>query len=135
MKSTPFILCSLLILGCDPRKDIIPENIVGIWTSSDAVLNGELLIEGQAIYLGSDGAGALLVGPPPIGVKITATFNSSTETIDLNMIEHERAVRKISAKFNSTNNTIILISGKENVQTLYRRFDHLTRKTKKAIGI
>lgn len=133
MKRIAIILWSLLALGCTPKTDVIPENIVGIWASKDAVLNGELLIKGQAIYLGADGTGALLFGPPPIGVKIKASFNPSTSTIDYEMLENGKVVGKSAALFNVANHTIIF--GKKQDQILSRRFESLTNSTKKAIGI
>lgn len=133
MKRIAFILWSLLALGCTPKTDVIPKSVVGIWVSSDAVLSGELLIEGQAIYLGADGAGALLSGPPPIGVKIEASFNPSTNVIDYKIFENGKTVGESTVRFDASNNTII--SGKNQDQILSRRFENLTGRTKKAIGI
>jgi hypothetical protein len=133
MKRVAFILWSLLALGCTPNTDVIPENIVGVWASNGAVLNGELLIKGQAIYLGADGDGALLFGPPPIGVRIKASFNPSTNIIDYEIFENGKVVGKSAVRFDASNNTII--SGKKQDQILSRRFEKLTSSTKKAIGI
>jgi hypothetical protein len=127
------LLCALFLAGCAPDHDALPASLVGVWASDGAVLNGEALIEGHAIYLESDGSGAMLFGPPAIGIKVLATFDSSTNVIDLMMFENEKAVGNSTAILNPASGTIQ--SGKNHSQTLHRRFDSISTSTKRAIGI
>ena len=70
----------------------LPKSLVGVWATDISVLNGQLLFEGEALYLGADGVGAIVGGPPAIGIKVVASFEPTTGTISFDILEHEKVV-------------------------------------------
>ena len=111
----------------------IPADLVGVWASDSAVLKGSLLFEGQALYLGADGVGALVGGPPPIGIKIQAVFNSATNSLHFDLIEHGKVIGHGSASYDPSQK--VIDSGGARHELLRRRSSELTDETKKALGL
>ena len=114
-------------------EDVIPEHLIGVWTTDNAVLQGEALFEGTAVYLGADGKGAIVGGPPPIGVRIVAVYDPDRELIEYQMIENGKTVGKGRLVYNPTQYTIAIDDGSGEV--LHRKFTQLTESMKKALGL
>lgn len=85
-----FLLITLLTASCVTSTPA--PHVVGIWAPPHAVLKGTFLFEGQAIYLGEDCLGALVGGPPPIGVRIVASYKAGASMIDFEMTENDETV-------------------------------------------
>ena len=113
--------------------DQIPPKLVGVWATESAVLKGQLLFEGQAIYLGADGIGAIVGGPPPIGFKIVATFNAQTNELGLDAYEGTKRGPHCSFTFDAKSGTIDLGAPKHDL--LHRRFDTFPVEMKSALGL
>ena len=113
--------------------DQIPADLVGVWATDGAVLKGQLLFEGEAMYLGADGVGAIVGGPPPIGFKIVATFNSQTNELGLDAYEGTKRGPHSSFIFDPKSRTIDLGAPKHDL--LHRRFDTFPNETKSALGL
>ncbi|WP_342617091.1 hypothetical protein [Rhodoferax sp. GW822-FHT02A01] len=113
--------------------DQIPPELVGVWAVDGAVLNGQLLFEGQAMYLGADGVGAIVGGPPPIGVKIIATFDAQKNTLEFDAYEGKQRGPHGSVTFDPKSKTID--SGAPKHDELHRRFDTFPDETKRALGL
>lgn len=113
--------------------DTLPSYLVGVWTSEKAVLRGQLLFEGNAIYLGSDGIGAVVGGPPAIGFKIVARFDPESSTIEFDAYEEARRGPRGSLYYDPKRQT--LDSGSPQHQRLRRRFDILLDDTRRALGL
>lgn len=84
------VACLILVFAprfkgfTDSNSDLIPPEIIGVWTSEGAVLSKEGgLFEGQALYLRPDGKGSMIGGPPPIGINIAGTFDPATNRLTL----------------------------------------------------
>lgn len=77
--AVPFLVWSVAVfstvvrLGAAPP---VPPQFVGVWVSDDAQFNGELLVEGRAIYLDADGFVAVIGSPPPVVLSGKAAFDS-----------------------------------------------------------
>jgi hypothetical protein len=113
--------------------DQMPPELVGVWATDGAVLNGQLLFEGQAVYLGADGVGAIVGGPPPIGFKIVATFDAQTNELGLDAYEGAKRGPHHSFTFDPKSGTIDLGAPKHDL--LHRRFDTFPDETKRALGL
>ena len=131
--------CTLLsvalafVAGAVRAGDHIPQHLVGVWATDGAVLKGQLLFEGQAIYLGADGVGAIVGGSPPIGFKIVATFNAQKNTLEFDAYEGQQRGRHGSITFDPKSNTIDFGAPKHDL--LRRRFDALPDETRRALGL
>ena len=61
---------------------VIPAEIEGIWASEDARIDDNgLLWEGAALYVDAHGDGALVGGPPPIGVRARMSYHAETRVV------------------------------------------------------
>jgi hypothetical protein len=98
--------------------ELIPPAIVGVWTSEGAVLRNQgALFEGQALYLRSDGQGAMIGGPPPIGFSVVSTFDSATNRLTVRFSpEKGQPCREVSIVYDPQAKLLNLAPG-----TLLRR--------------
>jgi hypothetical protein len=126
-----------ILLGClfvlavsSNAADAIPPYLVGVWATKKAVLRGEALFEGQGLYLDTDGVGAVIGGPPPIGVRIVATYDSSTNVIAVQMTEHGKTVGNATLKYDPSRK---IITDKQ--VEFHRRFDRLSPSIRKGLGL
>jgi hypothetical protein len=121
------------------KNAIIPADLVGIWANDKAVMQGRYLFEGQAIYLGTDGKGALVVGPPAIGIPIEAVFNAKTNTIEFEAIEKGRKNIPGSIKYDPNLKTLQVTrfngSATDDRTLLRRRYTEFTDETRKNLGM
>ena len=113
--------------------DQIPPELVGVWAADGAVLKGQLLFEGQAMYLGADGVGAIVGGPPPIGFKIIATFDAQKNTLEFDAYEGKQRGPHGAVTFDPKSQTID--SGAPKHEQLQRRFDTFPDETMRALGL
>ena len=129
------VLTALLFLLTVPAfaGDRIPSHLVGVWATETSVLRGTLLFEGAAVYLGAEGIGCIMGGPPPIGVRIVATFNPETNGIEWQETVDGKIVAKGRLMYDAAQKT--LRSDEQPGQILRRRFNKLTNSTRKALGI
>lgn len=97
----------LFLVACTQATPKIPGELVGIWVSDNAILrDGKWLMSGEALYLAADGSGAWVGGPPPIGVNISANFDSSKNVLSIDLLEREKVVRNQSALYDPNAKTL-----------------------------
>ncbi|WP_098497724.1 hypothetical protein [Collimonas sp. PA-H2] len=65
MKILTIVVIMLCALSAK-AADVLPAQYVGVWATEDSVFNGSELIGGTAIYLGSNGDGAIVGAPLPL---------------------------------------------------------------------
>lgn len=111
-------------------QEAIPPHLVGVWASDDAVLKGELLFEGTAVYLDSKGIGAVVGGPPPIGFLIRSRFNAASNTITFDGLEDGKVILTSSMAYDPATNTILA-----DKKPLHRRFEDISNSTRKALSL
>ena len=133
LRSFGAIVVALAVGGGAHGVDPIPPFLVGVWATDGAVLKGPLLFEGQALYLGADGIGAIVGGSPPIGFKIVASFNAEKGTIEFDAYEGNQRGPHGMYFYDPGSGTID--SGTPQHQLLRRRYDTLSDETKHALGL
>jgi hypothetical protein len=107
---------------------------VGIWATEGSVLrDGKWLVSGQALYLGADGSGAIVGGPPPIGVKISATFDSRKNTLSMDLVEQGAVFAQERATYDQNAKTISIGSAKP--VPLTRRSEIYDANIKSMLGL
>ena len=129
MRGVAFALL-LAFATMSSAADVLPSHVVGIWATRAAVLRGEALFEGQGLYLDTDGVGAIIAGPPPIGMRIIATYDSATNVIVVQMTEHGKTVGNSAFTYDPTQKLIRM----DKVE-LHRRFDRLSPTIRKSLGL
>jgi opacity protein-like surface antigen len=110
--------------------EVVPADLVGVWATDRSDLRGALVFEGLAVYLGADGVGAIVGGPPPIGVRIVFSYNPDKKAIEYQATEGQKTGPVGSIAYDSAQQVIRL-----DKDTLRRRFDQLTDPTRKALGL
>ena len=135
MLKTVTSLSVALVIGASAAfaADPIPPELVGVWAIDGSVLKGPLLFEGQAMYLGADGVGAIVGGPPPIGFKIVATFNAQKNVLEFDPYEGNQRGLHSSVTFDPKSKTIDFGAPKHDL--LHRKFDTFPDETKRALGL
>lgn|SRR5262245_41011665 len=131
MTRTVAFACLLIFASTSWAADVIPPHLVGVWATSGAVLRGEALFEGQGVYLDTDGVGAVIGGPPPIGVRIVATYDSATHVIAIQLTEQGKIVGSDAFMYDASRKVIRTDKGLE----FHRRFDRLSPSIRKALGL
>lgn len=131
-----FFIFTLLVLAAMPihAADAIPPHLVGVWATEDSVLQGPYLFEGQALYLGADGMGGFVGGPPPIGFKIVATFDTQKNIIEFDIYEGKQRGPQSSITYDPNEGTVDSGTPSRR-QPMRRRFDTFTDEMKKALGL
>lgn len=113
---------------------MLPLHLVGVWASEDAVLNGQQLVKGQALYLGADGVGAWMGGPPPVGFKVHARpAAAGGHTIDLDIVENSKVVGRRQVRYDPAKQTIEA-EGAQRI-ALQRRSAQVSDATRKSLGL
>lgn len=74
------LLCAgvVVLSGCRSRfesKYAIPNEFVGVWIREDQVIEGEVDGGSEILAIDTDGLGALVTGSPPIGIKLSLSFD------------------------------------------------------------
>ncbi len=135
MTGSRFAIAVLLAASANATlaADPIPPQLVGVWATDGAVLKGQALFEGQALYLGADGTGALVGGPPPIGFRIVARFDAQTNQLEFDAYEGTQRGPHSALAVDPKAGTIDLGAPKH--QLLHRRFDSFPEETRKALGL
>jgi predicted small secreted protein len=138
----PLLLCSLLVTACATPTgggkpvDVIPSELIGVWATDGAVMRGPYLIEGSAVYLGSDGSGALVGGPPPIGVALACQFDAPAGALECDMHDGYSKQRygQFRLRYDRSTQTLERTAA-EKAPFMSRRFDKLTDDVRRGLGM
>jgi hypothetical protein len=68
--------------------DSLPTALVGEWATAQSEFSRGVLSSGAALYLTTQGVGALIGAPPPIGAQGPATYDAKTQRLTLSLIEN-----------------------------------------------
>jgi len=128
-----FVALALGFLVGQAVSASLPKGLVGIWATDNSILKGQLLVEGEALYLGPDGVGAVVGGPSAIAIKVLASFEQTTGTISFDILEHERVVGHGAAVYNANNASVSF--GDPTHPLFHRRFEEVSPETLKALGL
>jgi hypothetical protein len=85
------------------------------------------------MYLGADGVGASVGGPPPIGMKIIATFDAKTHIVDFDAYEGSQRGPHGHVRYDPVSMVLSAEDGK--TPPLHRRFDTFTDEMKRGLGL
>jgi len=111
----------------------LPEDLVGVWATDNSTFKGHLLVEGEALYLGANGVGAIVGGTPTIRIKVLASFEQTTGTISFDVLQRETVVGHGAAVYNARNASVSF--GDPTHPLFHRRFEEVSPETLKALGL
>ncbi|MDZ4177749.1 MAG: hypothetical protein U1E29_00725 [Coriobacteriia bacterium] len=131
---------AMFVAGCsssvEERMTTSEENHkvpVGIWATKDAVLKREFIFEGTAVYLGADGVGAIVGGPPPVGIRIEGSFDAKSSTFAFRMTEEGKVKGEGKLLYDPDKDTMVMAGDPETV--MHRRFNELTDSVRRELEI
>ena len=142
MKSTPsriLLACLLLVsTALAGAEALIPGDLSGIWAGSQDEFRDGAIQKGSALYLMPDGRGALVAGPPPIGLALQAKFDPASQTLLLhvNTTDAEQPTVDVMAHYDPVQKTIHIpqeSAGKP--APLVRRFDAISPSIQPALHL
>lgn len=128
------ILISMAITTLSAQgAESIPKSVIGIWALENSEFQGHFLIKGEALYLGDDGVGAIVGGPPPIGFKIIATFNVQTNQIEFD--GYEGNVKRMHGVVQYDPKREVIFHSESPTKLLRRISDRFADENKRALGM
>lgn len=86
-------LTAILFLSSFAFAAPVPDEVVGVWATPHSEFRGDAILEGDAIYLDSDGVGGWIGGngKDVLGVRIVVTsFDPATHILAFKMTEYGR---------------------------------------------
>ena len=118
-----------LVASTGHAADVLPVHLVGIWATNKSEFHGEALLRGQALYLDTDGVGAIVGGPPPIGVRIVATYDARTNRLSIKINEGGET-RTGTFTYEATRKMIV-----DGGVEYHQQADDISAVTRKALGL
>lgn len=115
----------------------LPVELTGIWTSSGSEMKGQVVLTGNAIYLDSDGIGAMVGGngSDVLGVRIVvSTYDSATHTIKIDVTEKGKVVMA-GATLNYDPLEKTITSPLDHNRIYHREFLEVSDMTRKSLGL
>ncbi|MGA2564055.1 MAG: hypothetical protein ABSF96_10885 [Steroidobacteraceae bacterium] len=136
MKQLSIVAVLFLICASSSAAVLIPPELVGIWATDGSQFRGEALIKGSALYLDTDGIGAMVGGDgvDVLGARIAATaYSQDTHLLNIDVTEYGKVVGSITLTYDPLQETIV--SPKDQNRLYHRRLNTLSAAMRKSLGL
>ena len=113
-----------------------PPELRGIWATDGAEFKGDAIWNGSALYLDSDGVGALVGGDGTdvLGVRVVfVSYNTSTHELTLNLTEYGKVTGSAVMIFMPAEQ--VLSSPKKPGERYHRRTGVVSAEIRKSLGL
>lgn len=134
MKHLLAALATLLVATANAATPL-PAELLGIWANPGAVFQGDALRRGSAIYLDTDGMGALLGASDidVLGVMINVTsYDPDSAVIGVDIIDNGKVVGHSTLSFDRKDQALVNAEG---TQRYYRHASEVSAMMRKALGL
>jgi hypothetical protein len=113
------------------------KDLIGIWETKGSEFRGEALIKGHALYLDSDGVGAM-VGAPDystcIGIRVVVTsWDSTKNVLKIDLTDNGKTIESGTLNYDPTKKTIV--SPSEPKEIYRRRAEKMSAGIRESIGL
>jgi hypothetical protein len=132
----PISLAALLLCTgafADPR---VPEKLLGVWTTDDSILTGEILTSGRAIYIDTDGVGDMIRinGKEKVSTRIVVTtYSEKDHRLEVDLTDQGQVQGHLTLNYDETQTAIVPADDPE---SLYRRRKlQMSPGTRQALGL
>jgi hypothetical protein len=135
MKYPIWLAALLLCTGAlaDPQ---VPEKLLGVWTTDDSILKGEILTSGSAIYIDIDGVGDMLKinGKEKTNTRIVVTtYSERDHRLEVDLTDQGQVQGHLTLNYDETQTAIVAADDPE---SLYRRRKlQMSPGTRQALGL
>jgi hypothetical protein len=113
----------------------LPPELTGIWATSGSQFHGDAVWKGHAIYLDSDGVGAIVGGDGSdvLGVRITVTsYDATSHFIGFDLTENGKVLDHGTLTFHKQDHALV---SSQDSQRYYRRASLVSAAIRKSIGL
>jgi hypothetical protein len=113
----------------------LPSELSGIWATSDSQFRGDAVWKGQAIYLDTDGVGAIVGGngSDVLGIRIVVTsYDPASNVIGFDLTENGKVLAHQTLTFDRKDHA--LVSPKDS-QRYYQRASQVSATVRKSLGL
>jgi len=138
-------VAALLILALPVQATPpLPAAYVGLWATPDSVFEGEDLLGGTAIYLDTDGQGAMVAAPlpvtrcgtavctPSVGIRLQASVDTDGHTLRLLLLAGKDS-QELVFSYSPDTRVLVLTTGKAKGLRMEHRTSALTNVIKSAL--
>jgi hypothetical protein len=114
----------------------LPSDLVGIWASDGSAFKGEAIVDGSALYLNANGAGAMVGGngTDVLGIRIVVTaYDLTTHLLSIELTENGKVAGSASLVYDPVQQ--VIISPKDQNRAYHRRMSTLSAAMRKTLGL
>jgi hypothetical protein len=125
----------LLLVATGTVATTVPPELTGIWATSSSQFRGEAVWKGQAIYLDTDGVGAIVGGDGSdvLGVRIVVTsYDAASNVITFDLTENGKTLASETLTFDKKDHA--LVSPKDSLR-YYQRARQVSATMRKSLGL
>ncbi|MGI9242939.1 MAG: hypothetical protein ACR2RV_19225 [Verrucomicrobiales bacterium] len=121
----------------DSGSAVLPSYLTGVWVTEGAVLSQGALYEGFAIYILSDGRGAIVAGPPPVGLEVALSYEVEAGLLRYTYEETESDgnVESGAGRFYYDRGENVLRAGESEDAILRRERPEVSQELEEALGL
>jgi hypothetical protein len=132
----PILLAVLLLCTSALADPQVPEKLLGVWTTDDSILKGEILTSGRAIYIDIDGVGDMLSinGKEKANTRIVVTtYSEKDHRLEVDLTDQGQVQGHLTLNYDETQTAIVAADDPE---SLYRRRKlQMSPGTRQALGL
>lgn len=132
-----FIAAVLSLVAAGASAGIsLSSELVGIWATDDSVFKGEAIVNGSALYLNANGAGAMVGGngADVLGIRIVvSTYDLTTHVLSIDLTENGKVAGSASLIYDPVQQ--VITSPKDQNRAYHRRMSTLSAGMRKTLGL
>ncbi|MGZ5036462.1 MAG: hypothetical protein ACXWHB_02670 [Usitatibacter sp.] len=126
----------LLSVACAAAGSSIPPQLVGIWARDGSEFRGEALFKGQALYIDTDGVGAIIGGDGRVvaGARMVITsFDPASHVLTFDLTEYGKVGASGALTYDPTHE--LILSPKDSKERYQRRASTVSPEMRKSLGL
>jgi hypothetical protein len=132
-----FLFSALLLFLTAAQADTqIPDKLVGVWTTDGSVLKGEQLVAGQALYIDTDGSGAMVSKGPKGTIRsriAISAYDANTQHIEVDITGGDNGSGHITLNYEPAEAAITTPEAESSIY--HRRMEVVSPDVRKSLGL
>jgi hypothetical protein len=124
-----------LLVAAGNAGTALPPELTGIWATSGSQFHDDAVWKGQAIYLDTDGVGAIVGGDGSdvLGVRIVVTsYDGASNVVGFDLTENGKVLAHQTLSFDKKDHA--LVSPNDSLR-YYRRATQVSAMIRKSLGL
>jgi hypothetical protein len=132
----PIWLTALLLCASALADPQVPEKLLGVWSTDDSILRGEIRTSGRAIYMDIDGVGAILRvnGKDKVSTRIVVTgYSEKDHRLEIDLTDQGQVQGHLTLNYDEGQNAIVAADDPDSLY--HRRKLQMSPATRQALGL